>query len=93
MNLIETILADYPVMAWAAVGVTFLVIEILLPNGFFLPFAAAGALMAAGAWLGFSPEPVLLKLVVFAAIGVALIVPLRALLRRFSDKTPDINTY
>ena len=44
MNFVETILADYPVMAWAAVG-------------------------------------------------VALIVPLRALLRRFSDRTPDINTY
>jgi len=73
MNFVETILADYPVMAWAAVGVTFL--------------------MVAVAWAGFVPEPLLLKLVVFAAVGVALIVPLRALLRRFSDRTPDINTY
>ncbi len=93
MNFVETILADYPVMAWAAVGVTFLIVEILLIPGFFLPFAASGFLMAAGAWAGFVPEPLLLKLVVFAAVGVALIVPLRALLRRFSDRTPDINTY
>lgn len=93
MNLVESILADYPIMAWAAIGVTFLVVEILLPMGFFLPFAAAGFLMALGAWAGIAPEPVLFKLVVFAALGVALIVPMRAALRRFSDRTPDINRY
>jgi membrane protein implicated in regulation of membrane protease activity len=93
MNFVEAVFTDYPVVVWAAIGVVFLVVEILLTIGFFLPFAAAGFLMAAGAWIGIAPEPLLLKLVVFAAIGVALIVPLRALLRRYSDRTPDINRY
>ena len=74
-------------------GLALLGIIVVNARFFFLPFATAGFLMAAGAWTGILPEPLLLKLVVFAAIGVALIVPLRALLRRFSDRTPDINRY
>jgi membrane protein implicated in regulation of membrane protease activity len=93
MNMLEGIFADYPVALWAGVGVTFLIVEILLPMGFFLSFAAAGFLTAAAAHLGLLPEGLLAKLIVFAAIGVVLIVPMRAVLRRYADRTPDINQY
>lgn len=93
MSWLGPIFADYPEAAWASIGVLFLIVEILLPMGFFLSFAASGFVVAVCAYAGILPETLLMKLVVFAAIGVALIVPFRTLLRRVVDRTPDINQY
>lgn len=93
MSMLEGFFADYPVALWAGLGVTFLIVEILLPMGFFLSFAAAGFLTAAGAHFGMLPDGLLAKFIVFAAIAVVLIAPMRALLRRYADRTPDINQY
>jgi membrane protein implicated in regulation of membrane protease activity len=49
--------------------------------------------MALAAAVDVLPAHWLWQAVVFSALGVALIVPLRRLLRRYADRTPDINQY
>jgi len=92
MNTILETFVAYPVLAWAGVGLALLAVEILLPQGFFLSFAAAGFLVAAFAALAGEVAFVWL-LVAFAAVGVGLILPMRLVLRRYFDRTPDINSY
>lgn len=93
MSEIGALFAAYPVLIWAGIGVALLIVEILVPQGFFLSFAAAGFAMVLPAAAGILPEIWLWQVVLFSAMGVALIVPLRKLLRRYSDRTPDINQY
>jgi len=93
MSEIGAVFASYPVLVWAGAGVVLVIVEILSPAGFFLSFAAAGFLMALAAAVDVLPAHWLLQAVAFSALGVALIVPLRGLLRRYADRTPDINQY
>ncbi len=91
-DLLLTIMNNPPV-SWAALAVILLIIEIVTPGGFFIPFAASGFLLAIAGVIGVLPQSFLLQLVIFTAIGVALIPVARKLLRRYIDKTPDINQY
>jgi membrane protein implicated in regulation of membrane protease activity len=93
MSEIAALFASNPMLVWAGVGVVLLIVEILMPQGFFLSFAAAGFLLALAAFVGVLPTDWVWQAVLFSALGVGLIVPLRRFLRRFADRTPDINQY
>lgn len=93
MNLIIESFANHPALAWAVVGVAMIIIEVLVQQGFFLPFAVSGLVAAGAAAMGFFPVSVLWQAVIFFALGVVLIPLCRNLLLRYSDKTPDINDY
>lgn len=92
MNEILDLVAGYPVLFWVALGLALLAIEVLLP-GFFLSFAASAFIIAGASALGLLPIGLLWKALIFAAVGVATIPLFRNLLRRYSDRTPDINKY
>lgn len=85
------LVAGYPVLFWAGLGVLLLVAEVLIP-GFFLSFAAAAFGVALATALGLLPVEFLWKALIFAVIGVATIPLFRNLLRKY-DRTPDINQY
>lgn len=93
MNQVPDVVAGYPVLFWVALGVALLVIEVLLAAGFFLSFAVSAFIVAAATALGLLPLDFLWKALIFAAIGVVTIPLFRNLLRRYSDRTPDINKY
>lgn len=70
-----------------AVGLV--IVEVIVTSGFFLSFAASALIVAAKvALLGAS---LLTDALIFAALSVLLVVPFRAFLRRFLDRTKDIN--
>lgn len=91
-GLIDSVVNN-PAISWAAFAAVLLIVEIATPHGFFMPFAASALLLTAAALTGILPQSFLLQAVLFAALGVALIPVARKLLRRYSDKTPDINKY
>ncbi len=93
MSFIHTILAQHPAIAWAVIGVALLIVEVLLPGGFFVSFAAAGLLLALAALAGILPAQILWQVTLYFVLGVGLIPVSRILLRRFVDRTPDINEY
>jgi len=93
MNFIFESITNHPAISWAVIGVVMAIIEVLTPGGFFVPFAAAGIIVAVATAIGVMPESLLWQAVVFLALGLALIPVCRKLLRRYSDKTPDINEY
>ena len=72
---------------WWTVGLV--IVEVLATSGFFLSFAASALMVAAkAAVLGAS---LLTDVLIFAVLGVLLVSPLRTFLRRFLDRTKDIN--
>ncbi len=78
---------------WLALAVILLIIEIFSPIGLFVPFSVAALGVAAKVYFG--PE---LKFwgglfddVLFLGLGLILIVPFRSVLRRYLDRTPNIN--
>lgn len=82
-----------PATLWAAFGALLLVLEMLAAGGFILSFALAAGAVALKV-LVFGPNDGGLDLwdwLLFAVIGVILTVPLRLLIRRYADKTKDIN--
>ena len=85
------LVAGYPILFWAGLGVLLLVAEVLLVPGFFLSFAAAAFLVALATALGLPPVEFLWKALIFVALGVVTIPLFRKLLRVYSDRTPDIN--
>jgi membrane protein implicated in regulation of membrane protease activity len=87
------VVAAYPTLAWAGVGVVLLIVEVLWTGGFFLSFAAAGLLLAGASLLRVLPAGPLWQLLIFAALGVALLPLCRWLLFSYFDRTPDINQY
>jgi membrane protein implicated in regulation of membrane protease activity len=87
------LIALYPVLFWAGLGVALLVLEVLLYPGFFLSFAVGAFVVALGTALGLLPIELLWKTLIFAVIGVATIPLFRNLLRKYFDRTPDINQY
>lgn len=95
MSIVSEYLSLGSAELWVLVGIALLILEILSPVGFYLSFSVAGFLVAikifasGGTSFVSNVENVLL----FAAIGVGLILPIRALLRNRVDKTPDINDY
>ena len=91
-GIIDSVLNN-PAIGWASFAAILLIIEVVSPAGFFLPFAASSLLLAAAALTGILPQSFLLQVVLFAALGLALIPVARKLLRRYSDTTPDINKY
>ncbi len=93
MNQVLDVVAGYPVLFWVALGVALLAIEVLLASGFFLSFAAGAFIVAAATAFGLLPLGFLWKALIFAVIGVVTIPLFRNLLRRYSDRTPDINKY
>ncbi len=86
-------IGTYPVAAWATLGVVLLIVEILSVTGFFVSFAAAAFLVALALLMSIAPGTLLLQALLFCVLGVALILPFRWLLRRYADRTPDINQY
>ncbi len=93
MNELQELLANNHALAWAVLGVLLLIAEVMATGGFFLSFSAAAFLVAGAARLSLLPHDGLWQAVIFAALGVSLILPLRRLIRRHLDKTPDINRY
>jgi membrane protein implicated in regulation of membrane protease activity len=91
-SIIDSVLNN-PALSWASFAAILLIIEVVTPGGFFLPFAASSLLLAAAAFTGVLPQSFLPQVVLFAALGLALIPVARKLLRRYSDTTPDINKY
>ena len=78
---------------WVSIAIILLIIEVLHPLGFFAPFSVAGFLMAIKTYF-FKSEQIYSVLVdgaAFCVLGVILIIPLRSLIYRFFDKTPNIN--
>jgi membrane protein implicated in regulation of membrane protease activity len=80
---------------WAVAGVIFVIIEILSPVGFFLSFAMAA--FAVAIKLAIAGDGSLLfaleNLGLFLLLSVALILPIRAILRTWINKQKDINDY
>lgn len=93
MSLQIGVFLAQPALIWAAVGVVLLIVEVLLSGGFFISFAAAAFLVALANWLGFAPEALVWNVAITLAIGLLLVPVFRAALRRFADRTPDINRY
>ena len=93
MSGLESAFYAYPALSWAVIGVVFLIVEVIATHGFFVPFAASAFIMALAVLLGLANLSFLWAFVIFLAIGVALILPLRRLLRRYLDRQPDINKY
>jgi membrane protein implicated in regulation of membrane protease activity len=91
-GLLEAIQHDSAVF-WVLIGVALLILEVLLIGGFYLSFSAAALFLALLTGLGFAPESLLWKGVIFAVLGVALVPLFKLLLRKHLDKTPDINRY
>lgn len=76
---------------WALLAIVLILAEMLMTSGFFLSFAAAALVVAARVWC-YSPSH-LWDVLLFATLGVLLIVPFRHLLRRYVDRTKDISEY
>ena len=74
---------------WLVLAVGLVIVEVLATSGFFLSFAASALVVAAKATvLGAS---LLTDVLIFAVLGVLLVSPLRTFLRRYLDRTKDIN--
>jgi membrane protein implicated in regulation of membrane protease activity len=86
-------LTTHPAITWATVGVALLIVEVLLANGFFLSFAVASFVVALATWIGIAPDSILWNVVMMLALGLVLVPVLRSALRRYADRTPDINKY
>lgn len=82
-----------PAWGWAAAGLVLLIIEVMSVTGFFVSFALAAFVLAVLGWTGIGPSSALGQGVLFASLGVAAVLPIRRLLRRTLDRTPDINQY
>ena len=93
MNIIEAMFADYAVIIWAVIGVGLLIVEVIMASGFFVSFSAAAFLVASATWMAILPTSPLWKISIFFLLGVGLVPICRKLLRRYADKTPDINQY
>lgn len=93
MSELQELLANNHALAWAVLGVLLLIAEVIAAGGFFLSFSVAAFLVAGAAGLSLAPADPLWQSVIFAALGVSLILPLRRMIRRHLDKTPDINRY
>ena len=91
--MIEATLSSYPVIFWASVGVIFLVIEMLMASGFFVSFSVAAFAVAGISWLNMPWLALLWKILIFFVLGVVLVPVFRGLMRRYFDRTPDINEY
>lgn len=74
---------------WVLIAISLLLAEALLTSGFFLSFAASALIVSGRVYL-YSPS-LLWDFLLFAILGVLLIVPFRHLLRRYFDGTKDIN--
>jgi membrane protein implicated in regulation of membrane protease activity len=83
--------ASWPL--WALAAAVLVAVEVFVPGAFFLSFALAALAVAALTATGAVALGPLGSLLLFAALGVALIVPCRRALRRWSGRTPDINKY
>ncbi|MSO77710.1 MAG: hypothetical protein EXQ87_12515 [Alphaproteobacteria bacterium] len=93
MSAIEDLYQSDPAIIWAGIGVALLIVEVLAAGGFFVSFAVAAFLVSAASWAGIMPRPLLWNMVIVAAMGIVLTPILRALLRKYSNRTPDINQY
>lgn len=93
MSTLAQLLGADPAVLWAALGALLLVLEMLMPGGFVLSFAVAGGVVALKV-LAFGVDDGGLDLwdwALFALVGVALIAPMRFVIRRYADRTKDIN--
>jgi membrane protein implicated in regulation of membrane protease activity len=82
-----------PATGWATAGVALLIVEVLLAGGFFLSFAVASLAVALANWIGIAPDSILWNVVMMLALGLVLVPVSRMALRRYADRTPDINDY
>lgn len=79
---------------WVFAGAMLLIVEILASFGLFLSFSAAAFLVAAVLFFGWGAALSDWQIIaLFAALGAILIYPVRYVLRRRIDRTPDINQY
>jgi len=93
MSAVLAFLLSQPWIVWATAGVALLIVEVLLTNGFFLSFAAASFILALAHAVGLAPNTLIWDVALMLAIGLALVPVCRAALRRYVDRTPDINDY
>jgi membrane protein implicated in regulation of membrane protease activity len=84
---------DQPGLLWGLVAVALLIVEVIMIHGFFLPWVAAAVVLAVVLGAGFLTLPALWQLVAFAALGLALVMPVRRGLRGRLAKSEDINRY
>jgi len=93
MNSFDAIFQFDSAVFWAGVGIVLLVVEVVFFGGFYLSFAAAAFAIAGLILFEVAPTTTLWKGVVFAGLGLALTPLLKTWIRRYLDKTPDINQY
>lgn len=90
---LDQLFENYHTAFWLTVGLLLIIAEMLLLPGFFISFAVAAFIMAAGAWLALWNASALAELLIFMVIGTGLFLPTRWLLKKQNQATPDINQY
>ena len=95
MSILSAVMGIEIGALWAIIAVLFLIIEVLFISGFFLPFSASAGMVALKIYIFESSDKSsdLWDIFLFAVIGVGLILPFRMVMRRFFDKTKDINDF
>jgi membrane protein implicated in regulation of membrane protease activity len=93
MNIIATIAATHPILFWASIGVILIIVEVITISGLFLSFSASAFILAGLSWLNIPEVGFLWKIMIFFVLGVLLIPVLRSVMRKFFDRTPDINDF
>ncbi len=74
---------------WVVLGIALLVVEIVTPGGLFALFFGASALLV-GALVGLGLEAAWLQWLLFAALGVVLLVALRRKLAARMGRGPEV---
>lgn len=93
MNALTEFMAEYAISFWVTIGVILLIVEVLMVSGFFVSFAVSAFVVATGVWLNLLPPTPLWTTFLFVTLGVIFIPIFRKMLRRYADRTPDINRY
>jgi len=78
---------------WLALAIILIIVEIMHPLGFFASFSIASLLICAKAYFysDFNSEWLFLDEALFCIVGVLLILPVRRIINKYLDNTPNIN--
>ena len=95
MSILSAVMGIEIGALWAIIAVLFLIIEVIFISGFFLPFSASAGIVALKIYILESSDRSsdIWNIFLFAVVGVAFILPFRLVLRRFFDRTKDINDF
>ena len=93
MSGFELLFGGDVALFWVAIGVGTLIVEVMMPGGFFISFSLSAFAIGALYFLSETPPTFLTRVTAWIVLGVLLIVPLRALLNLFVKEKVDINDY